>query len=470
MKLLILTEGSNTIGLGHIYRCLSIADEARRREIEVVFITSFDFHNIDLFQYDFKIQSWYEESDLKRILNTENPDVVLVDSYLAEKKIYSMLYHLVPSLLIIDDNNDFRYEGGGIINPSFFASELHYPINNHSFQFLLGSDYMILRPAFMKGNQRSCNDTIKNVLIMIGGTDPKGYSEILLQKVRNKLPEATIHLIIKNSDECNMDGVRYYSELNDKEMAEVMKKCDVAICGAGTTIYELIATQTPFLAIQVADNQANNIRMIKEYGLGIGIQEIEDFEPYFATMIEKTARESIIRKHKTYPLDGVKRIIDYGIVQGINIKEVEKEDSEAVYTLSTSNSVRKYSKNSKLFSFESHQRWFEDAISNQNILFLVLKEKITNRFLGQIRFQREGNQMIISLSFTDFLRGKGVSGRLLVRAMQKAKNKFSCNHFIAEINERNIPSKKLFESLGFEKIYQENDILIYKYIFEEKSQ
>jgi len=248
MKLLILTEGSNKIGLGHIYRCLSIADEARKREMEVVFLTTFDFENMDRFKYDFKVQNWYEESDLKRILNSETPDLVLVDSYLAEKKIYSMLYDLVPSLLIIDDNNDFRYKGGGIINPSFFANELHYPINSESFQFLLGSDYMILRPAFMKGNQRSCNDRIKDVLIMIGGTDPKGYSEILLQKVRNQLPEATIHLISKKYVEGNLDGVRHYSELNDKEMAEVMKKCDVAISGAGTTIYELIATQTPFFS------------------------------------------------------------------------------------------------------------------------------------------------------------------------------------------------------------------------------
>jgi len=211
--------------------------------------------------------------------------------------------------------------------------------------------------------------------------------------------------------------------------------------------------------------------MIKEYELGIGIQEIEDFDYYFDVMIDKTVRENMIKKHKMYPLDGVKRIIGFGIVQAIDIKEADKcRFTKQVYALSTSDTVRKYSKNSKPFSFESHQQWFEKAISNQNILFLVLQEKVTHRFLGQIRFQREGNQMIISLSFTDFLRGKGVSGKILVRAMQIARNKFSCNSFIAEINERNIASRKLFESLAFKKIHQENDILIYKYIFEEKNQ
>jgi spore coat polysaccharide biosynthesis predicted glycosyltransferase SpsG len=40
---------------------------------------------------------------------------------------------------------------------------------------------------------------------------------------------------------------------------ELMVKSDLAITAAGQTIYELLATQTPFIPIKVIENQENNV-------------------------------------------------------------------------------------------------------------------------------------------------------------------------------------------------------------------
>ena len=42
-------------------------------------------------------------------------------------------------------------------------------------------------------------------------------------------------------------------------MYSLMCLCDIAITGAGQTIYELMITGTPFLAIQLIENQKYNV-------------------------------------------------------------------------------------------------------------------------------------------------------------------------------------------------------------------
>ena len=49
-------------------------------------------------------------------------------------------------------------------------------------------------------------------------------------------------------------------------LRDLMLAADIAISAGGQTLYELAATGTPTLAIQVADNQAGNIQPLSEKG------------------------------------------------------------------------------------------------------------------------------------------------------------------------------------------------------------
>jgi spore coat polysaccharide biosynthesis predicted glycosyltransferase SpsG len=86
---------------------------------------------------------------------------------------------------------------------------------------------------------------------------------------------------------------------------------------AGQTIYELLATQTPFIGIKVIDNQSNNINGLKKINPRQSIIEhadarfIEKLDREFKAMHSYDQRENYSNLYKNQ-VDGIgsKRIVD----------------------------------------------------------------------------------------------------------------------------------------------------------------
>lgn len=466
MRLLILTECSDEIGYGHVVRCSSLADEAKKRNIEVVFSipNKVEERTLSFFNHHKVISTmWYELTNLRELIDSYEPDMVLLDSYLAPEKCYSYLYDNVPSVIQIDDGFDFRYKGGIVINPSFNSKGIDYPLNDKEYVFLLGSEYTLLRQAFLETKtKRRLKEKMENVFIMIGGTDIYEISNKLVVNIRHEIPDAEIHVVSQKGIDTNEKVVHNYSNLNDREIARLMEMCDLAIVGAGSTVYELIATKTPFLCIKVADNQEENIKMVAETGVGKSTRQLTDLENELAEVIEYAARKQMVENQMKFHLHGVSRIMDVALINSIKIEKASELDAKEVYLLSITPEVRKNSKNSKLFSYEQHLLWFEDILKDESNLFLLIKQNKTSNFLGQVRFQLINNSVIISISFTNDLKGKKVSKLILIESLKLAKEKFGKRPVIAEVKQNNTPSIKLFESLNFESVEKKDDLITFK--------
>lgn len=466
MRLLILTECSDEVGYGHVVRCSSLASEAQKRNIEVVFSipNKVENHNFSFFNNNKVISSmWYELDNLRELINSCKPDLVLVDSYLASKECYSYLYDTVPSVIQIDDGFDFRYKGGIVINPSFNSKKNNYPLNEKEYTFLLGSQYVLLRQAFIEpNNKRILKEKIENVFIMIGGTDINGITNMLVTNIMDEIPDSEIHVVSQQGIDINRNVVHNYSNLNDKEIAHLMEICDFAIVGAGSTVYELVATRIPFLCIKVADNQEENIKMVETTGIGTSIRNLLDLEKALSKATKYTVRKQMLVNQKKFHLDGVSRIMDVALINSIQIEEASELNAREIYQLSVSPEIRKNSKNRELFSYENHLMWYENILKDKSSLLLIIKQNKTSLFLGQVRFQLINNSIIISISFTNDLKGKRISRLILKESLKLAKEKLGKHSLIAEIKKDNIPSVKLFESLGFELIEKKDDIIVLK--------
>ena len=102
----------------------------------------------------------------------------------------------------------------------------------------------------------------EGIMVCIGATDPKGTVFKILKYLKN------IH-IYTTSQNPNLDKLKKTVKLKratlhiDKDAKTALFKHKFAILSASTLSMEALETKTPFIAVQVADNQENMAKCLK---------------------------------------------------------------------------------------------------------------------------------------------------------------------------------------------------------------
>ena len=310
-KVYIFTEGGHKVGYGHITRCTALYEELEKRECDVTFVINGDEEVSSVLDNKrFVLKDWRDKDYLSNLLCEK--DYVIIDSYLASEEIYEYISNKVKKALYIDDNMRINYPKGIICNPSIYGEELNYHFKE-DIKYLLGIDYVILRKEFIDIPHKIIKDKIEDILITFGGSDITNMTPKVLKELRKNYSQSNKHVIIgkgfNNLEEIKNiadEKTMFYYNLNAEEMKNVMLKCDFAISAAGQTIYELLRVGIPFIPIQVADNQENNIKGLEK----IGIKALDENR-----ITELQYSFDIILKEKGYKVmidgQGVKNIISF---------------------------------------------------------------------------------------------------------------------------------------------------------------
>lgn len=480
MKVIIFTEGGKLTGLGHISRCISLYDELYIRGIEVEFIINSDIDLSEiLHERKYFVVNWRSINYLKSIVDSEH--YYIIDSYLATESLYQFIADNSKQVLYLDDTMRINYPKGIIVHPSLNPSK-----NNDL--ILFGNDYVILRETFKNSFYKRTMNEVKSVLLTVGGTVQYELVKTILKQVCARYDHITFHVVVGKSLDSfrenewnNLPKIIFYGYLTSEEMKELMLKSDFAITAAGQTIYELIATATPFIPIQIARNQENNMLAMKSRELitsSIKWKESE-FEQKiindFSNMLNSNFRSRFVEK-LTQIVDGMgpERIIDK-FLQSNHLHKTEEfyylrkanvEDSYSVFQLSNEDYVRRYSINDKLIVWDSHQVWFEQVLMAEKYLFLIVTDS-SNEVFGQIRYEVTGAIATISISLSRALLGKGLSKKLVRQSINFLRRKYvHVEQIVAFISKENLASKKTFENLGFEQLHvkkEQKNLLKYIY-------
>ena len=128
----------------------------------------------------------------------------------------------------------------------------------------------------------------------------------------------------------------------------------------------------------------------------------------------------------------------------VRLRRAEPRDMRSVFELSNDPAVRTNSIHKEHILWETHTTWFNHAIADPDTIFLVAETEAGD-FVGQIRFNRRGEDWVTSISVVPWLRGRGMTKQMLESAMLHIPH----GRFIAEISTGNEPSKRLFISVGF---------------------
>ncbi len=276
--ILFRADGNNKIGSGHIMRCLSIAEAARRQGHDCAFVTADESFREQIISRGFPctvLNTDYEKMEqetqiLDSILKKLSPKMVLVDSYFVTNSYLSKLSQRIP-VAYMDDLGAEAFPVRFLINYNLYAEEKEYKklyktVSVKPWKLFLGGKYIPLRQEFQNHPFREQRKNVKNVLISTGGADHEHVAvrlmTHLLQNPHACYQKYQFHFVIGAA---NQDQSQIYSLSKNQNnrilhehvsnMYELMAGCDLALSAAGSTMYELCASSVPIVTYILADNQ-----------------------------------------------------------------------------------------------------------------------------------------------------------------------------------------------------------------------
>lgn len=292
-KLYIRADMNKQIATGHIMRCISIANAAKEKGLEVVFICADENPKEVLSQNGFEciilnsrwddLESEFE--DLRAVI--EGDACLLVDSYSVTYKYLESLREIIK-VIYMDDLNSFLYPVDMVITYANYYKkwniESQYELGKNLpdksgdiTKLLLGTKYVPLRSEFRNLPAKEVSDTVKKILIMSGGSDNYHIQKTLLKALVNSDGDYKLTAICgrynMDYDELastyeNDDNVTILTTVNN--LIDYIKESDLVITAGGTTLYEICACGTPAITYSFADNQLDNVLQF----------EVDELMPY----------------------------------------------------------------------------------------------------------------------------------------------------------------------------------------------
>lgn len=271
--LYIRVDASQTIGVGHIMRCLAIAESWQKTGGRVCFLVKdippllrerLLHQQMQVLQIP-SCTELQEEMDWLQANTSQKNCILLLDGYHFTDSYQAALKRYFKLVVVDDYSHAKHYYADLILNRNLIADEQLYLDKKQSYtKLLLGMQYNYIREEFRKYRRDDYNvpSNIKNVLINFGGADAQNYTEATIRFLKH-MPN--IHLIVVVGPAYNgheklnetleqvQASVTVLQSVNN--IAEIMSTVDVAIIAAGTTLFEAAYIGVPTIAIKTASNQ-----------------------------------------------------------------------------------------------------------------------------------------------------------------------------------------------------------------------
>ena len=269
-KLFIRTDGNSNIGLGHLYRCLAIAD-ILQDDFRCIFIISSEstpYIKIVSNKYDLyilKSLSMKEETNELSYILSET-DFFLIDSYKLNEEYFSVIKNMVDKLIRFDDMLEIDKYTDLFINPGAVKANLiDIKLNT---KFVTGFEYAIVREPFIQAAfSKKKILKIDSVFICMGGSDPFNITIKTLAAASNcdflKKIVIVVGAAYSRHEQLREQiskiraakTVLLESDVTPERLVELLDLCELAICPSSSISLEVCCAKAGLLTGTVIDNQ-----------------------------------------------------------------------------------------------------------------------------------------------------------------------------------------------------------------------
>jgi UDP-2,4-diacetamido-2,4,6-trideoxy-beta-L-altropyranose hydrolase len=276
---LFRADASAQSGIGHVMRCLAVAQAWQDGGGTAGFITHglvpalherIRSEGFEVFAIHSQPGSTEDAAETGRILSMAGARWVFVDGYYFDSAYLASLRPLVPFVALVDDYGDREsYPVDVVVNPNVFGSKDLYSNTFSNGNLLAGLDYALVRREF-RGKKPSAvvaPDLATEVLITMGGSDPDNVTLHLLHSLE-KVNVTGLHAtVVSGPASPHHDSLgsavktsRHSARLlvDPPDMPGTLMSSHVMISAAGGACAEGAVMGVPMLLTTIAENHARN--------------------------------------------------------------------------------------------------------------------------------------------------------------------------------------------------------------------
>ena len=479
--LLIRADASVSIGTGHIMRMIALGQAWQAQGGEVHFLcaeitpaleqrlASEGFH---LLRIDATLGSQEDLSETMHLIaetlraDRQNARVVL-DGYHFGSDYQLGIKTAGFTLLVVDDygHADF-YHADWVLNQNISAREELYAKRSPATKLLLGPKFAILRKEFLayKGWQREIAPVAKKILLTLGGSDPDNVTLQVIQALIDL--DLHVKVVIGGSNPHLREIENFIQSQNDStalievvvnatNMPELMAWADVAVAAAGSTCWELAFMGLPNLVFILADNQVEIAEGLSARQVATSIgrpspDALVCFREKLGQLAVSHAERHRISQVSRELVDGsgAKRVVAGMVADSLLLRRVEPGDFKVLWEWANDPLVRQSSFEVDSIPWEEHLEWCNRKIADASCYFYLVGFQ-SGEPVGQVRFDIENQQAIVSIGLASCQRGRGLGLAVLLKATARFFENSNSKKIHAFIKPRNHASMRLIEAAGF---------------------
>lgn len=280
-KILFHADGNAQIGLGHLMRCLALADMVKQEfQIRFAIVAPKPAVRLLLENASLAIIDLPEQQAENALFSHIHPDeIVVLDGYSFDEAFQQSIRSRAKRLVYIDDLVTGHQVADVIINHAGAIRREDYQAEAYT-QFCLGPAYALLRTAFLDPAGFGPTPAVGPIFVSLGGADPTNTSLTVLDAIRQVDPDLPVHVVLGpfhpnrpalEAFRQQLPNLLLLQNLSAAQMMTELQQCSLAITACSTIAYEVCAINRPLIGVVTADNQDRLARFLSSEKLALSV-------------------------------------------------------------------------------------------------------------------------------------------------------------------------------------------------------
>ena len=388
---------------------------------------------------------------------------------------------LAEKTLVIDDLADRKHDADFLLDQNFFEEpeKRYIGLVSIDCKKLLGPKYALLRSEFRRARKFADmrQNGVSRILVYFGGSDLANVTGMTLNALGCKELRHLYVDIVVGPHNPHLESLkkqvnsRPRTRLNIQPdgFVELMLRADLFIGAGGSTTWERLCLNLPSIVVTTGIDQVpftselDRLEFVRYLGRKEDVSEKDIKSRVISELLELQTNHPLRGRVSLVDGLGALRVAESlvpSLEQELSLRPAGISDAATYFSWANDPVTRKQSFDQQVIPWQNHQAWFKKKIQSADSYMWVL-ETSERLPVGQIRFDVKDDIADIDYSLEPLVRGRGWAKKLLSEGLKTFKDHNGEKPLRGRVKEDNLPSRRVFQRLGFVEINDGRVILFY---------